>query len=111
MATKRIELPDDNWAIITDDPFQMHMDRLVELRLKANKDDSVLSQMATAAVVAYTESWSLKDEDGDPVPLIEEQVRAKVRASRIGPLYEAIDAFIEETAPKVPNARKPRPKR
>ena len=110
MATKRIELPDDNWAIITNDPLQANMERLLQLQLLAKKDEAVLSQMPSAAVVAYTDSWSIKDDEG-PVPLVEEHVRSRVRNSLISPLYTAIDDFIAETAPAVPNARAPRRKR
>lgn len=110
MATRRIELPEDNWAVITDDPMQAHMERLLQLQLLARKDEAVLSQMPTAAVVAYTESWSLKDDDG-PIPIVEEHVRNRVRNSLVSPLYTAIDDFISETSPKVPNAPRPRRKR
>lgn len=111
MASRKIDLPNDESAVINDDPLQMHMDRLVELRLLSQKDDSVMAKISAAAVVAYTDSWTIKDDAGEIVPLVEDQVRARVRSSKITALYEAIDTFIAESAPKVPNARTPHRKR
>ncbi len=110
MATKSVDLPEGFSAVITNDPKQVHMERLLQLQLLARKDESVLSEMPTAALVAYTDSWNVKDEEG-VIPLSEEHVRNRVRNSIVAPLYQAIDDFIAETAPKIPNARAPRPKR
>jgi hypothetical protein len=111
MATKSIDLPDGNSAVINNDPLQVHMDRLVEIQLLARKDETALVKMTAAAVAAYTESWTIRDDAGEPIPLNEEDIRALARSSVLTPLYNAIDAFLAETAPQVPNARTPRPKK
>lgn len=110
MATKHIDLPGGESAVINNDPFQVHMDRLVELNLLARKDEGVLALISAAAVVAFTDSWTLKDDDG-AIPINEEAVRSRVRSSIVSALYDAINTFTEETAPKPPNARTPRPKK
>ena len=110
MATKHVELPDGESAVINNDPYQVHMDRLVELTLLARKDEGVIAKISAAAIVAYTEGWSLTDDEG-AIPLTEDAVRSRVRSSMVSALYEAINAFTEETAPKPPNSPTPRPKK
>ena len=110
MATRQIDLPEGESAVINNDQYQGYMDRLVELNLLARKDEGAMAKISAAAIVAYTDSWTLKDGEG-AIPLTEDAVRSRVRSSMVSALYDAINTFTEETAPKPPNARTPRPKK